>query len=119
MPTIVVIDDDKSNSTLIQTMLRDYTIHATANAEEGIQLIRELNPDLVLLDLRMPGMDGITAAQVIKSDPKLLHIPLIAVTASMVGTDLKDAIDAGCDGYLSKPFRPNELKAIVKRHLGT
>lgn len=117
MPTIVVIDDDKANNTLIQTMLRDYTVYTTGSAEEGIQLIRKVQPDLVLLDLRMPGMDGITATQIIKADPATIHIPIIAVTASMVGTDLKNAVDAGCDGYLSKPFKPSELKALIRRYL--
>jgi two-component system cell cycle response regulator DivK len=118
MQTIVVIDDDRANNTLIATMLKGYNVATANSAQEGIDLIRQVIPNLILIDLRMPGMDGIAAIRIIKDDPDLAHIPIIVVTANLYGETYDHAIEAGCDNYLSKPFTPRELLTLVQQYVG-
>ena len=117
MQTIVVVDDDRANNTLITAMLKDYKVVTANSAQEGIDLIRQVNPNLILIDLRMPGMDGIAAIQIIKADPDMAHIPIVVVTANLYGETYERAIAAGCDNYLSKPFTPKDLVALVRQYL--
>jgi two-component system cell cycle response regulator DivK len=117
MQTIVVVDDDKANNTLITAMLKDYKVVTANSAQEGIDLIRQVNPNLILIDLRMPGMDGIAAIQIIKADPDLAHIPIVVVTANLYGETYERARAVGCDDYLSKPFTPKDLVALVRQYL--
>ncbi len=116
-PIIVVIDDDPGNNQLVQTLLSGYQVIACAMAEEGLNVIRQQQPKLILIDLRMPGMSGLEAIRIIKSDPKTASIPIIVITATMVGHALQEAIDAGINDWLTKPFNPSELKAIVEKHV--
>jgi CheY-like chemotaxis protein len=118
MHTIVVIDDDESNNRLLQTVLKDYQVRAARNAEEGIALVRQVQPSLILMDIRMPGMGGVAAIQLIRNDPDLAHTPIIAVTATSPSEDVRDAIASSCDGYVAKPFKPTELRALVQDFLG-
>jgi two-component system cell cycle response regulator len=103
---ILVIEDNKLNLKLIDSLLKlgqHQTLSAT-DAETGIQLVREHHPDLVLMDIQLPGMDGLVATRIIKTDPELKNIPVVALTAhAMVGDEGK-AKEAGCDGYLAKPI---------------
>ena len=119
MDTIVVIDDDVNTNRLIETILKNYRIVAAQTAEEGITLVRDRRPGLILLDLKMPGMNGLTAIQILKSDPELAHIPIVAVTASMAGREVQNAMNAGCAAYIAKPFKPGELKELVAHFLGS
>lgn len=116
-PTIVVIDDDTGNNQLIQTLLSGYEVITFGMAEEGLEMIRQRLPNLILIDLRMPGMSGLEVIQIIRSDPEMAAVPIVVVTATLVGTALQDAIDAGIDDWIIKPFSPNQLKNIVEKYI--
>lgn len=81
------------------------------DAETGLRLVRENHPDLVLMDIQLPGMDGLTAAQIIKSDPDLQKIPIFALTGFAMQSDRDKAVGIGLDGYIVKPF---SVKALLE-----
>lgn len=115
MATILVIEDNAANLKLAQLVLGSagYSVLSAESAERGIALVREQRPDLVLMDIRLPDMDGITATRLLKDDPATAAIPLIALTAFAMKGDEERIRAAGCDGYLSKPYRFDELLALV------
>jgi len=117
MTTILVVDDDSSNNTLVKTLLKDYRVVTARDAQEGIELAREVQPALILMDVKMPGMDGGAVTQIIKTDPELSHIPVVLLTATLGGEALERAREAGCDGYITKPFIPRDLKEQVQHYL--
>ncbi len=104
--TILVIEDNEINMKLIRAFLRigKYHILEAKDAETGIRLVREQYPDLILMDIQLPGIDGLSATQFIKSDPDLKKIPIIAVTGNAMHIDKEEAMDIGFAGYLLKPF---------------
>jgi two-component system, cell cycle response regulator DivK len=104
--TILVIEDNEINMKLIRAFLQigKYRILEARDAETGIRLVREQHPDLILMDIQLPGIDGLSAAQFIKSDPDLKKIPIIAVTGNAMQIDKEEAMDIGFAGYLVKPF---------------
>ncbi len=106
MKTILVIEDNEINMKLIRTFLEigKYRILEAKDAETGIRLVREQRPDLILMDIQLPGMDGLSAAQFIKNDPDLKQIPIIAVTGNAMQMDKEEAMDIGFADYLLKPF---------------
>lgn len=115
MATVLVIEDNPANLKLARLVLGSagYTVLMAESAEAGIALVREQQPDLVLMDIRLPDMDGIAATRVLKEDPATAAIPLIALTAFAMKGDEERIRVAGCDGYLSKPYRFEELLALV------
>jgi len=104
--TILVIEDDELNMELVRDLLKigKYRVLEAVDAEIGIRLAREHHPDLILMDIALPGMDGLSASQVIKQDDALAHIPIVALTGHAMRGDEKKAIAAGCSGYLTKPI---------------
>jgi two-component system cell cycle response regulator DivK len=106
MKTILVIEDNEINMKLIRTFLEigKYRILEARDAETGIRLLREQRPDLILMDIQLPGIDGLSAAQFIKNDPDLKQIPIIAVTGNAMQMDKEEAMDIGFADYLLKPF---------------
>jgi CheY-like chemotaxis protein len=106
MKTILIIEDDELNMKLVKTLLQTekYHILEAKEAETGIELTQEHHPDLILMDLQLPGMDGLEATKIIKGDPKLMNIPIIALTAYAMEGDEQKAITAGCQGYIPKPI---------------
>jgi two-component system cell cycle response regulator DivK len=104
--TILVIEDNEINMKLIRTFLEigKYRILEARNAETGIRMVREQHPDLILMDIQFPGIDGLSAAQLIKKDPDLKHIPIIAVTGNAMHIDKEEAMGIGFADYLLKPF---------------
>ncbi|MGD8991073.1 MAG: response regulator [Desulfobacterales bacterium] len=115
--TILIIEDDKLNMKLIRSVLqlgRRCRILEAESAEKGIQLAREHHPDLILMDIRLPGMSGLEATRVLKDDPDLNDIPVVALTAYDIEEDSEEAIDAGCEAFLPKPIdTPNFRKTIA------
>lgn len=103
---ILVIEDDDDNMELIKFLLNkaDYEVYTASNGHQGLELITSKNPDLVLLDLAIPGIDGWNLAKRIRGNPDIAHIPLIAVSAHILPRDRQEAIDAGCNGFLTKPL---------------
>jgi len=117
--TILVVDDTEWNRDLMVQLLEDeYTVLQAVDGEEGVRVTEQEKPDLILMDLGMPVMDGWDATRKIKANAALKHIPIIAVTShAMVGDEI-DARKAGCDDYLSKPVDDEELLKKIKKFLG-
>ena len=114
--TILIIEDDEMNMKLIRSVLQlgNSRILEAKSAEEGIQIAREHHPDLILMDIRLPGMNGLEATRVLKDDPDLNDIPVVALTAYDMEEDSEAAIDAGCEAFLPKPIdTPNFRKTIA------
>ena len=116
---VLVIEDDALNLELVSGALEacDCEVVAARTAEEGLALAGVARPDLVLLDIRLPGMSGETAIGIIRSDPRLRTLPVIAVTAQVMQGDETAALRAGFDAFLSKPIDMRRLRDLVETHL--
>ncbi len=103
---ILVVEDNHDNMTLIVDMLQalDYTVIQAGDGQRGIEIASAQKPDVILMDLSLPVMDGWTAAKRIKSNPDISHIPVIALTAHAMVGDRERALAAGCDDYITKPI---------------
>ena len=112
---ILVVEDALLNMKLIREILtyRGDTVFEAANGREGVDLAIEKKPDIILMDIQMPVMDGMEATQLIKTNPATRHIPIVALTGYAMDGDKKRMLEAGCDGYLSKPFRIKELLQAI------
>ena len=117
---ILVIEDNRDNMTLIVDVLvsLDYAVLQAPDGEQGIELATQELPDLILLDLSLPRMDGWTAAREFKSIDNLSHIPIIALTAHAMVGDRERALEAGCNDYISKPIDLHVLAGKLKTYLG-
>lgn len=117
--TILIVDDTEWNrELLVQLLEEDYDILQAVDGADGVRMTEENKPDLILMDLGMPVMDGWEATRKIKANNALKHIPVIAVTShAMVGDEI-DARKAGCDDYLSKPIDDEALIQKIKRFIG-
>jgi CheY-like chemotaxis protein len=120
MKTILVVEDNPVNLELVTDLLEvaGYAVLQAGSAEDGIDQARTAQPDLILMDVRLPGMDGLTATGVLKSEAGTRHIPVIALTAQAMKGDEEQALAAGCDGYLSKPIDTRELPKAIAGMLG-
>ena len=116
---ILIIEDNEKNRKLARDVLqfKGYQTVETETAEEGIRLAQESQPALVLMDIQLPGMDGITAVKHLRADPKTKAIPVIAVTASAMTHNRKTIMAAGFDGYQSKPISIKDFLEEVRRVL--
>lgn len=121
MTLIAVIEDNVSNMKLITGILQraGYRYIQAGNAELGLELIREQLPSLVLMDIHMPGIDGMQATRLLKADIKTRHIPVIALTARAMDGDREEILAAGCNGYATKPIRYKEVLALIQQLLAT
>jgi putative nucleotidyltransferase with HDIG domain len=112
---ILCIDDNPEVLKLMKMLLADeFDLELMTSGEKGLQFLRDKNPELVLCDVMMPGMDGHAFSRAVKSDPALKHIPIILVTARSGAEMLNEGIQAGADDYISKPFDSTELKARIR-----
>jgi CheY-like chemotaxis protein len=109
--TILMIEDNTINMKLFSVMLESagYSVLWAENAEEGIPLIEREMPNLILMDIGLPGMDGLEATRRLKGNPQTASIPIIAVTAHSLQSDREEAIRAGCTEYIAKPVRMNHF----------
>ncbi|MBD2459516.1 response regulator [Oscillatoria sp. FACHB-1407] len=116
LPSILVIDDEPDNFDVIETILshQNYQLHYAAQAEEAIASLDHYNPDLILLDVMIPGMDGIEACQRIKAIPRWHAVPIMMVTSLNTKSDLASCLHAGADDFVSKPINAIELQARVQ-----
>jgi diguanylate cyclase (GGDEF)-like protein len=119
IPSILVVDDEPDNFDVIETLLsdQDYHLYYAASGQDAIASIDSLQPDLILLDVMMPGMDGIEVCQRLKAMPKWKPVPIIIVTALTEKKDLARCLMAGADDFLSKPINSLELRARVRSML--
>lgn len=117
--TVLVIEDNALNMKLVRSLLGigNYDILEAEDAEQGIPMAIEYKPDLILMDIQLPGMDGIDATKIIKADPAIKHIPVIALTSYAMDGDDKRAIQAGCDGYITKPIDTHGFLKILTAYL--
>jgi len=116
---ILTIDDQADIRRLIRMTLEfdGYDVIEASNGQEGIRLAMEKKPDLILLDVMMPGMDGMDVSQTIKSDPLLRMIPIVMLTGLQRNPDIEARLGRGANLYLTKPFGPIELLDIIKQLL--
>jgi len=119
--SVLVVDDQPHIVRLIQVNLEKegFQVTTAADGVEGLQKVREIRPDLVILDVIMPRKDGFEVLRDIKSDPELLDIPVIMLTVKTHNADIVEGLKEGAEMYLPKPFHPKELVALVKRVLET
>jgi two-component system cell cycle response regulator DivK len=117
--TILIVEDNENNSKLLLDVLtfHGYEVSTATDGQEGVNLARELMPDLILMDIQMPGMDGMTAGGILKGDPATSGLKIIALTSFAMQGDLEKFLSAGFDGYLSKPISTRELPDLVKEWL--
>ena len=118
--TVLLVEDNEDNRIVYSTILRHfgYEVSEALNGEEGIAKARAEKPDLILMDISIPIIDGWEATQVLKHDPATRDIPIIALTAHALASDREKAMEVGCDGYLAKPCEPRAVVAEVQRFLG-
>jgi len=118
--TILLVEDHEDNRIVYRTILEHfgYTVLLAGDGAEGVRLAREARPDLVLMDVSIPVMDGWEATSVLKADPATAAIPVIALTAHALAADRARAEEVGCDGYLAKPVEPRVVLEEVRRFLG-
>lgn len=118
-PTILIVEDNEDNRIVYSTMLRHFgfAVDEAENGAEGILKARTKLPDLILMDIAIPLVDGWEAVQRLKRDPATAGIPIVALTAHAMPADREKAIQVGCDGYLAKPCEPRAVVEEVKRIL--
>jgi two-component system, cell cycle response regulator DivK len=120
MRTILLVEDNDLNSDMLRRRLshRGYAVLLAANGQQGIDLARSAKPDLVLMDLSLPEIDGLQATQILKSDAGTRGIPVLALTAHAMLGDREKAVQAGCDGYATKPVDLPALLGMIERLTG-
>jgi two-component system cell cycle response regulator DivK len=116
---ILVVEDQEDNRRILQDLLTSagYEVIEALTGEEGVTLAETQRPDLILMDIQLPGLDGYEATRRIKANPALQRVPIIAVTSYALSGDEAKAVAAGCDGYVTKPFSPRALLAVISQHL--
>lgn len=117
---VLIIEDSPLSLELATDILEaaGYTVLQASTAERGLELAQSSAPDLILMDIRLPGMDGYAAVKALKSDPRTRTIPTVALTAQAMKGDDEAALDAGFDGYLSKPIDTRTFVQSASRFLG-
>jgi two-component system, cell cycle response regulator DivK len=121
MATILVIEDNPTNMKLMRFLLEKagHVVVPCVTAQEGLDYLEQNRPDLVLMDIQLPDIDGLTATRRIRERPTLANLPVIAVTAFAMKGDEERAREAGCNAYVTKPIRYQMLLDLVSAHLGT
>jgi two-component system cell cycle response regulator DivK len=111
---ILYIEDTADNRDLVTQILEGmYDVRTANNGEQGLELARDYQPDVILMDISLPVMDGLTCTRLIREDATLTDVPVVALTAHCMVGDREKALAAGCDEFLSKPFRFAQLRGVV------
>ena len=120
MKRILVVEDTEDNRQIIRDLLTSagYEMIEALDGGQGVAMAAEQKPDLILMDMQLPMLDGYEATRRIKADPALAHIPVIAVTSYALSGDEAKTKAAGCNAYVAKPFSPRQLLAKVREFLG-
>lgn len=121
MAKVLIVEDNAANMTLAVFLLQSagHDVVTAADAEAGLTLARDEQPDLILMDIQLPGMDGLEATALLKSDDATRAIPVIALTALAMKGDEDRILAAGCDGYIAKPIRYADFLARVAAQMAT
>jgi two-component system cell cycle response regulator DivK len=119
MATVLVVEDNAANLKLVRFLLESagHTVVSARDAEAGLTLARDGQPNLILMDIQLPGMDGLEATALLKRDDATRAIPVIALTALAMKGDEDRIRAAGCDGYIAKPLAYREFLATISTHL--
>ena len=117
--TILYVEDNLDNRILIRRVLtaEGYRVVEAENAQQALAYLERETPDLILMDINIPEIDGYTLTKQLKSRPELKHVPILAMTANVMKGDMEKALQAGCDGYIPKPVDIDLLPEQVARHL--
>jgi two-component system, cell cycle response regulator DivK len=115
---ILVVEDTEDNRQIIRDLLTsfDYELIEAVDGEEGVTMAQSHHPDLILMDIQLPLLDGYEATRRIKADPALRHIPIIVITSYALSGDETKARAAGCDAYVAKPYSPRALLAMIREY---
>jgi CheY-like chemotaxis protein len=118
--SILIVDDNPSNLKLFTFLLAlpGYVVTTAASAEQALDVLGRLVPNLIIMDLQLPDVDGLTLTRQLKADPRMQGVPIVAVTASAMKGDEEKARAAGVDGYMSKPVEKRAFRAMVASYLG-
>lgn len=121
MPKILLVDDNELNRDMLSRRLkrRDFEVEMAVDGQEGVDLTRSLMPDLILMDMSLPIIDGWTATGILKSDSSTCHIPVIALTAHAMEGDRQKCLEAGCDDFDTKPIEFKRLLDKINRWIET
>jgi CheY-like chemotaxis protein len=113
------VDDNPANSDLLSFLLKrqGYDVHSAADAHEALRLLDQVRPRLIMMDIQLPGMDGLELTRRLKADPQTRDIVIVALTAYAMKGDEERAREAGCDGYVSKPIDTRALPGLVARYM--
>jgi two-component system cell cycle response regulator DivK len=119
-PTVLLVEDNDDNLRIYSTILTfsGYRVLEATDGEAGLAAAREQQPDLILMDVSIPKIDGWEVTRILKADPETSTIPIVALTAHALATDRERAEQIGFDGYISKPAEPRQVLAEVERRLG-
>lgn len=119
MARVLIIEDHPANMKLATFLLKNagHEVLTAVDAETGLTLARAEQPDLILMDIQLPGMDGLAATTLLKKDPGTAAIPIIALTAMAMTGDREKTLDAGCDAYITKPLRYKDFYDAIVRLL--
>jgi CheY-like chemotaxis protein len=116
MPKLLLVEDNEMNRDMLSRRLqrRGYTVVCAVDGQQGLDFVRAEKPDLILMDMSLPGVDGWTATRRLKADPEFRSIPIIALTAHAMATDEVQAREAGCDDFDTKPVELTRLLAKIE-----
>jgi two-component system cell cycle response regulator DivK len=118
-PRVLVIEDNVDMREFLARVLdrQGYDFLEAGDGEEGLAIARAQQPDLILMDISLPALDGFEVTRQLKQDAAMGHIPIVAVTAHARPADEQRALEAGCDGYLSKPYSLRDFVALIEKHI--
>lgn len=116
---ILIVDDNPTNAKLARIILEDegFVVRTAENAEEALRILSEFEPRMILMDVQLPGMDGLQLTRKLRSDARYQNVWIVALTAYAMKGDAEKAYAAGCDGYLTKPIDPDVLPVHVASYL--
>jgi two-component system, cell cycle response regulator DivK len=117
---ILHVEDNEYNRKIIRDLLskNSYEIVEAHNGEDALDALARQRPDLILMDIQLPKLSGLEVTRRIRADPLLAQIPVIAITSFALSGDDRLAIEAGCNAYIAKPFRPRDLLEVIRRFIG-
>jgi CheY-like chemotaxis protein len=118
-PRVLVVEDSPANQMLVKTVLQrgGFDVKLVTNAPEALAFLRTSRPDLILMDIQLPGQDGLSLTRELKARPETASIPIVALTAHVMATDIEESLGAGCAGYIAKPIDTRRLADEVRRYL--
>ena len=117
---IMHVEDNEYNRKIVRDLLsrHNYELVEAHNGEAALDALARRRPDLILMDVQLPKLSGLEVTRLIRADPVLAQIPVIAITSFALSGDDRLALEAGCNGYIAKPFRPRDLLEMIRRYIG-